>query len=554
MARHGARRGGDSRRRRPLVLVLVPALLLALAGGGYLWWTNRPAPAAASPSSGDGCATPLRVLVAAELGTVARDLLTAPATDGCRLAQVESASAQLAVQQIGSGEVPDVWVPDSSAWLDALTGTGELPTAPGGWDAGPSVATSPVLLVSPTQGAHVQEATPASWSDVLNVSGQVRMANPDTDTASRLAYYASRIDRPEALDLTSAGKLIFASRFAVPSTEELFTLASGDQKDVLPFPASEQATATFAKASPGLVTTFVPEAGTMSLDYPWLVNKALPQDRRSLADKALAALQAEAGRTAVTTAGFRAAGAEGGPVIEGAAATSYTELPSPDAEGRLAALEQWDILRTDMRMLAILDVSGSMKYPAKGTGGMTRAEVTEGAAVTALKILPEGSRIGAWVFSTDQQRKGVDHRELAKVERLDTPYAGATWREHLIAVTRTLPQRLKGDTGLYDTTAAAYAKMVDEFDGSYVNSVVIMTDGKNDDPGGGLDLQQLLATIRATSRGDRPVRVITIGMGEADPRALQAISKATGGTSYIANTPADIQRVFVQALLARTAR
>ena len=96
--------------------------------------------------------------------------------------------------------------------------------------------------------------------------------------------------------------------------------------------------------------------------------------------------------------------------------------------------------------------------------------------------------------------------------------------------------------------------MVTEYDPDYVNSVVIMTDGKNDDPGGGLDLNQLLVRIKATSKGDRPVRVITIGMGEADPRALQAISKATGGTSYIANTPADIQRVFVQALLARTAK
>ena len=50
------------------------------------------------------------------------------------------------------------------------------------------------------------------------------------------------------------------------------------------------------------------------------------------------------------------------------------------------------------------------------------------------------------------------------------------------------------------------------------------------------------------------MRVITIGMGEADPAAIKAISRATGGTWYIANTPADIQRVFVQALLARTAK
>ena len=43
-------------------------------------------------------------------------------------------------------------------------------------------------------------------------------------------------------------------------------------------------------------------------------------------------------------------------------------------------------------------------------------------------------------------------------------------------------------------------------------------------------------------------------MGEANPTALQKIADETGGTSYIAETPDDIERVFVQALLARSGR
>jgi hypothetical protein len=550
MGRHGSKRGGSG--RRAVTLTLVPLLLLGAVVGGYLWWTNRPASAAAAPAQ--RCPEPLQVLVAAELSPVAREVISGYGADGCRIARVESAaSAQTAVAQIGSGRVPDVWVPDSSTWVDALPGSGELPTAPDGWAAGPSVATSPVVLASPTAGRSAVTAPPKSWSDVVNVSGQVRMANPDTDTAGRLAYYASRIDRPEALDLTVAAKLIVASRFAARSTKEQLG-AVATTEDALPFPASEQAAAAHATAAPGEVRSFVPLAGTISLDYPWLVNRALSGERQALAAKAVRALQTDAAHAALTKAGFRTAADTTGPAIDGATAPAYTELPTPTADDRAGALEQWDILRTDMRMLAILDVSGSMKQPGKGTKGMTRAKVTEEAAVTALKILPSGSRIGAWVFSTDQRGKGVDYKELAKVEQLDTAYGGATWREHLVAATRTLPQRLGGDTGLYDTTAAAYQKMVSEFDGNYVNSVVIMTDGKNDDPGGGLDLKALLAMIRTTARADRPVRVITIGMGEADPKALKAISRATGGTSYIANTPADIQRVFVQALLARTAK
>lgn len=550
MGRHGAPRGGSG--RRALLLTLIPLLVLVVGGGGYLWWSNRPETATASERP-SGCPAPLQVLVAEELQPVVESVL-ATADQGCRTALVRStSSAQTTIASIGAGQVPEVWVPDSSTWLDALPAGGDVPTAPGGWERGLSVATSPVVLVSPTRGKNALDAAPESWSDPVNVTGRVRLSNPDTDTASRLAYYASRVDRPEALDLALASRLILASRFAAPSTQSQFA-ALATAADALPFPASEREAAARATAAPDTLRAFVPRAGTISLDYPWLVSRALPADRKALAAKAARALRSDAAHAALAKAGFRSADATVRPQVEGRTAPAYTELPEPTPEERAAALEQWDILRTDMRMLAVLDVSGSMRYPAKGTKGKTRAKVTEEAAVTALQILPAGSQVGTWVFSTDLAGRGVDHREVAKVDQLDTPFSGATWRDHLIAVTRTLPERLGGDTGLYDTTAAAYRKMVGEYDADHVNSVVIMTDGKNDDPGGGLDLEQLLATIKQTSRPDRPVRIITIGMGEADPASLKAISAATGGTSYIANTPADIQRVFVQALLARTAR
>ena len=552
MGRHGTPRGGAN--RRVLVLTLIPLLVLLGTGGAYLWWANRPASAAAAPVP-KGCPAPLQVLVDVDLQPIVESVLAyADGASRCRTTLVRStASAQNTIQSIGAGRAPEVWVPDSSTWLDDLPGVGDLPTAPGGWEKALSVATSPVVLVSRTAGANTVDTAPESWSDAIDVTGRVRLADPDTDTAGRLAYYASRVARPQALDLAVASKLIVGSRYAAVSSQAEFD-ALPTTYDAMPFPASEQAAFAHAASAPGTMRAFIPSGGTISLDYPWLVNRALPADRRALADKAARVLRSDAARRAIAKAGFRTTDTATGPRIQGKTMPRYTELKPPTAEERAGALEQWNILRKDMRMLAILDVSGSMNYPAKGTKGLTRAKVTEGAAATALRILPAGSRIGAWVFSTDQDGKGVDYRELARVEQLDTPYAGKSWRDNLIAETRTLPGRLGGDTGLYDTTAAAYAKMVAEYDARYVNSVVIMTDGKNDDPGGGLSLDQLLATLKATARADRPVRIITIGMGEAEPKALRAISTATGGTSYIANTPADIQRVFVAALLARTAK
>lgn len=93
--------------------------------------------------------------------------------------------------------------------------------------------------------------------------------------------------------------------------------------------------------------------------------------------------------------------------------------------------------------------------------------------------------------------------------------------------------------------------MTRTYDPEYFNSVVIITDGKNDDPGGGLELGPLLARITKAHDPTRPVRIITIGMGEADPKALQAIASASGGATYTANTSDDLLTVFVQALLAR---
>ncbi|MGL5930838.1 MAG: substrate-binding domain-containing protein, partial [Dermatophilaceae bacterium] len=430
---------------RRLALALVPVLAFSLAAGAAVWWRTA-GPAAADTDA--GCAEPLTVLVATELSTTARRTLGAVRRDGCQVAEVESASSAVAVQQIAAGRVPDVWVPDSSTWLDALAGSGRLATAPGGWTAGGSVAISPVVLVSPTGGTHAVDEAPASWDAVINGSGAVRLADPDNDTASRLAYYSSRRGEPD-IDIATAGRLVFASRFAATSSTQLFD-AAGAPTDLVPFPASEQAVAAFSADRPGVIRPWLPAAGTMSFDYPWLVRTGLDAGLVERAGVALRAMRSDDARAQLGDAGFRA-GIGSGPVQGGVVAPGHADQPLPGPEDRTAALEQWDVLRTDSRMLAVLDVSGSMKYPAPGTGGLTRAKVLEEASITALRTLPAGSAVGTWVFSTDRGGRGVDHAELLPVRRLDTQVQGRTWRQELERQVRTIPRRLGGDTGLYDT-------------------------------------------------------------------------------------------------------
>lgn len=112
--------------------------------------------------------------------------------------------------------------------------------------------------------------------------------------------------------------------------------------------------------------------------------------------------------------------------------------------------------------------------------------------------------------------------------------------------------KLNGDTPLYDATWAAYEYMTRTYDPKYVNAVVVLTDGKNDDPKGGLDLAGLLAKLKAAHHRDKPVKIVTISLSrETDPDALREISKVTDGLFYQVDKPEQITSVFIDAFLHR---
>ena len=83
-----------------------------------------------------------------------------------------------------------------------------------------------------------------------------------------------------------------------------------------------------------------------------------------------------------------------------------------------------------------------------------------------------------------------------------------------------------GDTALYDTAVAAHRAVLDNYRDDATNLVVLMTDGKNDNPAGGLTLEQAVQSLKAGSNPARPVRLVTVGYGnEADFVALQAMCR-----------------------------
>ena len=115
-----------------------------------------------------------------------------------------------------------------------------------------------------------------------------------------------------------------------------------------------------------------------------------------------------------------------------------------------------------------------------------------------------------------------------------------------------LPGRLiPGGTGLYDTTLAAVRAARNDYDDEAINSVLLLTDGEEDDADG-LTLPQLLSTLRAEEDPQRPVRVIGVALGpDADLDAVERIAEATGGSAYSAVEESDLQDVLFDALRRR---
>jgi Mg-chelatase subunit ChlD len=267
-------------------------------------------------------------------------------------------------------------------------------------------------------------------------------------------------------------------------------------------------------------------------------------------DAVVAALTSDAARDRVRQAGFRDrdggspadAGPDTGVQAEAPTALDLDPAAVQQLLGRLASVA------TPSRLLAVIDVSTSMEAPV---GDGTRATLARDAAAGALSLLPDAASVGIWAFA-HQLDGDTDWQELAPLERLDVELDGTPRREALSEVLDTIPGRLDpGGTALYDTTLAAVRAARDAYDPTSVNTVVLITDGENDDDAG-IGLPELLDTLRAEADPARPVKVVGIALGpDADLDALQQIGDATAGAAYPALDPEDLQSVLFDAIRRR---
>ena len=302
------------------------------------------------------------------------------------------------------------------------------------------------------------------------------------------------------------------------------------------------------------LAAFYPANSSTILDevpYVVLSPTASVEARAQAAQAFLAMVRSEEGVRLLTAAGLRDTEGINRLLDErlGVLATLPEWTSRPVSPRVLTAARQTFLaLHQHGATLAVFDSSGSMAEIVPNSGGRTKFEVAIDAAIAGLPLFADDSELGLWHFSTrlDGDR---DYQELVPLGPLSEDVNGVPRREYLTSFAGRI--RPANDTGLYDTALAAYEKMTAEYVPGKVNQVVILTDGKNEDPGS-ISLEELVERLRELYDPQRPVQLITIAYGaDADQEALRRISEATGAKSYQSLDPNNIFQVMVHALTDR---
>ena len=476
-----------------------------------------------------------------------------------------------------SVKVPDVWIPDSDAWLLRLRSEapGFLPQG-----APKPLAQSPVVVAMPEPVARTVgwPTKKLGWKDLLSQvtkGGNLRtgIVDPSRDSAGLAALLALG----QAAGAGTAGQK--AKVEAIKSLAQTASSLSDDLLQKFPHSPDPNDIATSLSAAPlseedvvsynaqkppvPLVALYL-QPSPPPLNYPFTVMPEVDLQRASAANSLFAQLQTSTFKNALSSAGLRAP--------DGSFGTDFNRpLGAPDASppvkpaggsgennggGSAAggvdasvvsqALGAWTAITRPGRALAVFDVSGSMAEKVPTAGGLSRAQVTQQAATAGLALFGDDWKVGTWYFSTNMNGR-LPYKEAVPITPL------VTGREKVQRAVVGIVPNPKGNTGLYDTVLAAYKEVQKGWEPGKVNSVILFTDGENENPDG-ITLNTLVANLKKLNDPEKPVKVVIIGIGTGvDQKELQTITNATpNGGTFIAPDPAKISDIFLQALANRS--
>lgn len=589
-----SRPGSSGSRALPAIAAVVAGIVLIALVRFFTGGGDDGAPSAApgegttAESACEGAATELVLAVSPEKTQILTEIAQEYArTDGessagcvdVTVSEKSSGAAQVALARgwndATDGPRPDVWSPSSSSWpgllSDALR-TQDKPTLVPDGEL-PSLVRTPLVIAMPQPMAEVLgwPAKQPGWSDLLALTkdprgwgalghpefGPFRLGktNPELSTSGLHALVGANFAATGlSSDLTATNindpkvrayvggieqaavhygptTLTFLANQAKADREgrglAYVSAIAVEEKSLLDYNRGDASVGGNGKPPQIRLAAIYPKEGTVFSDNPYITLTAdwVDANKQAAAADFLAYATSPESQRRFTDIGFRGSDGKPGALVtlkNGALPDQPKVELSPPAPPVLALIrDSWKELRKKARVLFVIDRSGSMQAD-------NRIGLARDAAAKAFGGFGPADQVGLVTFSSDY--------------RVDVPIGPirSSLKPLQDAARGLFPD---GGTALYASTRKAHQQMQREFQPGLINAVVVMTDGRNDDPDA--DLDRLLADLRPSEDTARTVRVFTVAFGaDAGLDELKKIAEASTGAAYDARKETSIEKVL----------
>jgi Ca-activated chloride channel homolog len=275
------------------------------------------------------------------------------------------------------------------------------------------------------------------------------------------------------------------------------------------------------------LTAVYAEDGTPVLDHPFVLLPAALElgDRERLARDFFAYVTSGPAQKQLREAGFRDLDRRVGGTVGEQDGVLVHDPPAwarpPDGATLVRELAAWQRARLPARALLAMDVSGSMDEELPGPGGR-RITAARQAAARAVDLMGDDDEVGLWRFSESLDGPR-DYQELVPLGPAGNRVGGQRRSQRVRLILGRL-EATKGDTGLYDTMYAGIGRLRAGGGGAdVVEALVVVTDGQNDDPNGGVGLG---AVIDRLHTGEEVlVFLLTFGPARCDAGELAQLTR-----------------------------
>jgi len=465
-------------------------------------------------------------------GPVVRDHCITTAVTAAPTAVAAEALAATTYDPSAAGPEPALWVPSDTAAAAAVAARGT--------DITPrSVVTSPVVLGAAPTVADGLAAAGSRWTDLPALASSadpLRLALP-TGPATAATLVAVATDpgtetQPLTVDrATSPAAVSAVSRLALAARDVPADIADVDAAldtivrapdptaaPVRAVPVTEQQLAMRIREGQQLAA-FRPAGPTPMADHPGLVLATADPTARAAAAEFLDYVRSAPGREAFLAAGFRVPGESTDtpdPIVGLDFPAVDPVAPVPTADARAAVLGTAAEPSRPASTTVLLDVSGSMESI---DGGSTRLDNVRAALGQATGALSGDGRLGVWIYS-----RGLDGSRPYRVLAPLGPSAESA-RTGLDALSGITPQTA---TSTYASVLAAYRSAVENWSPDGPQSVLLVTDGPNDDTS--ISPSSFLQSLADAADPARPVRLDVVSLADAsDIDTLRSAAGQTGG-------------------------